>query len=240
LPISVTVRNVAPAVQLSVPTDPVAVGTSAPFSAMVTDPGADLMTWQWSFGDGDSTGRSATSVLNRTDSPSHSYTTAGQYTVQVAVADGSDTRTASGQVFVFNPNDRFVGSGTYVADAASIGVPVGSPFAIAAKVRYSKGAVRPSGSLTLSFPRTTGGGRPAAARLEATSFEWVLAQGSGTRVQGSAAVDGTPGWRFLAELSRASRNPDTSRLTVSRWQPGSTSTQPDIRLSGPWKSGNLP
>jgi hypothetical protein len=157
--------------------------------------------------------------------------------VQVAVADGTDTRTASGQLVVFNRNDRLIGSGTYRADSTSIGVPVGSTYSVSANVSYAKGAVRPSGQLTASFPATRSGRR--LARLEATSFDVVLTQGTVTRVQGVGTVDGTPGWRFRAELARGSRSPETSRLTMSLWRPGSTSSEPDIRLSGPWQSGNL-
>ena len=240
VPVNVTVRNVPPAIDLAgLPAEPIAVGTQASLSAGVTDPGADLMTWSWSFGDGQTAGRSAGSVQDRADSRSHAYTRAGEYLPQVAIADGTDQRTAGGKIVAFNPKDKLEGTASYIAEDSSLGVPVGSSYSLAAKVEYPKRAVRPSGKFTADFLLIEAGGRPQPGGLEATSYEWLFDYGTLARVQGFGTVNGAPGWKFLAEVSRDA-HPKASRATVTLWRPGfSTVADPEYRFGGPRKKGHL-
>jgi PKD repeat protein len=90
-------------------TKPVPVGPTANFTANTTCGVRDVTvaftdsssgspdSWLWSFGD------NATSTVQ---SPAHTYTSAGSYTVSLRVAksgDGNDTRTMPGYVTVYNP-----------------------------------------------------------------------------------------------------------------------------------------
>ena len=66
------------------------------FNDLSTAGSAPITTWSWSFGDG---------ATNTSQNPAHTYTTAGTYTVALAVttADGSDTATIQGYVAVTEP-----------------------------------------------------------------------------------------------------------------------------------------
>lgn len=90
-------------------TKPVPVGPTANFTANTTCGVRDVTvaftdsstgspdSWLWSFGD---------NTTSTVQSPAHTYTSAGSYTVSLRVAksgDGNDTRTMPGYVTVYNP-----------------------------------------------------------------------------------------------------------------------------------------
>ncbi|HPF69247.1 MAG TPA: PKD domain-containing protein, partial [Candidatus Krumholzibacteria bacterium] len=80
---------------------------TAPLAVAFTDQSTGSPTsWAWTFGDGGTA---------TTQNPSHTYATAGVYTVSLTVtnADGSDTETRSGYVTVTNPS---TGGTMHVAD----------------------------------------------------------------------------------------------------------------------------
>lgn len=84
---------------------------TTPLTVSFTDKSTgDIDTWQWDFGDG-------TTSTER--NPTHSYTTAGDYTVKLTVTgpEGSDTKTVSSYILVSPPEE---GTGTlrlYLSDA---------------------------------------------------------------------------------------------------------------------------
>ena len=241
VPFSVTVRNVPPSVQLSgVPTNPIARGTALQFGSKVADPGADLETWNWSFGDGTSESRTASSVSDRTDTRTHTYATEGLYTLQVGVHDGTDQRSAGGAVTVFDPMDRLVGSGTFKADSSSLNVPVNSSYSAQATVSYANGAVRPSGSFVSDFLIDIESNETVSRHLVATSYEWIFESGLVSRTQGFATLSGQSGWKFHAEVTRSKVGAQTARITVTVWRPGVTTfANPDYRFGGPRSTGNI-
>jgi hypothetical protein len=241
VPFSVTVRNVPPSVQLAgVPANPVPRGTTLNLQSQVVDPGADLESWTWSYGDGTTDSRTATSVADRADNRSHTYATEGLYNLQLGVRDGTDLTSAGGAVTVFDPYDRLVGSGTFTSDSSSIHVPVGSTYSAQATVAYPNGAVRPSGTFTSDFLIDIGSGETVSKHLGATSFEWIFESGLVSRTQGLATLDGQSGWKFQAEVTRSKVGAQTSRITVSVWRPGITSlANPDYRFGGPRSTGNI-
>ncbi len=87
-------RNEPPTVS-SVSAAPIAalLGTNTPirFSATASDSDADTLTFSWEFGDG----ATATGA-----NPSHTYTTAGTFTVKVTVSDGKDTAVGQANVTI--------------------------------------------------------------------------------------------------------------------------------------------
>ena len=88
-----TINNVAPTItSISAPDG--LEGTPISFSASATDPGADTLTFSWTFGDsGTGTG----------DSLTHTYADQGTYTVTLTVTDGDGgTATATETVVVGN------------------------------------------------------------------------------------------------------------------------------------------
>jgi hypothetical protein len=241
VPFSVTVRNVPPQVQLAgLPSNPIPRGTTLNLATQVADPGADIETWNWSFGDGINQSRTANSVSDRTDSRNHTYVSEGLYSLQVGVHDGTAQTSAGGLVTVFDRFDRLNGSGTFTADSTSINVPVGSSYSAHANVAYANGAVRPSGSFISDFLIDIGSGESVSKHLVATSYEWLFESGQVAKVQGFATVDGESGWKFQAEVTNQLLGLRTNRMTVAVWRPGVTSlADPDYRFGGPRSTGNI-
>ena len=241
VPFSVTVRNVPPQVQLAgFPANPIPQGTTLNLATQVADPGADIQTWNWAFGDGTNVSRTASSVSDRSDSRSHTYDEVGLYSLQVGVHDGTSQSSAGGGLIVFDRMDKLNGSGTFTADGSSIGVPVGSSYSVQANVGYASGAVRPTGSFVSDFLLNIGGGETVSKHLVATSYEWLFEPGLDSRVQGLATLSGQSGWKFQAEVTRAKVGPQTSRITVTVWRPGVTTlANPDYRFGGPRDTGNV-
>ncbi len=240
LPFSVTVRNVAPSVQLTgLPDGPVARGTALGLTAQVADPGADIETWSWSFGDGTSESRTADSTSDRIDSRRHAYTAEGIYALQVDVADGTDQRAVGGQVTVYDPLDRIVGAATFTADSSLIAVPDGSRSSVQANVAYAKGSNRPDGTFVSEFLAETSSGT-ATKRLVATGYDWVFEAPLVSQIQGTATLSGESGWKFQAQVTRAKAGASTARITVTVWRPGvSTPADPTYRFAGPRVKGNI-
>lgn len=93
--VNVAVANVAPTItSKSIPTSG-AEGSTIPFSLVATDPGADVLTTTWSWGDGtpDGSGASAT----------HVFVDEGSYSVVATVDDGDGgSKTTSGTVVITN------------------------------------------------------------------------------------------------------------------------------------------
>ena len=91
--------NSPPTANMSVdPSGSVRAGDSVTFSAVgSSDPDADSMTFSWSFGDGN-TGSGLTT--------SHSYAQPGEYSVRLAVSDGTHEVTTSKLISVIDSSAR--------------------------------------------------------------------------------------------------------------------------------------
>ena len=86
------------AVMSTDPSENIKTGDSVTFSAVgSSDPDGDSMTFTWTFGDGN-TGTGLTT--------SHSYAQPGDYTVRLAVGDGSHEATASMTVTILDSSAR--------------------------------------------------------------------------------------------------------------------------------------
>jgi MYXO-CTERM domain-containing protein len=87
---TVTVTNVAPTISALTPSATSTYeGTTLSFTCAATDPGADTLTYAWTFGDGDSASGASTT---------HSYADDGSYTVRCTATDddgGSDTESVT-------------------------------------------------------------------------------------------------------------------------------------------------
>lgn len=110
---TVTVHNVAPAVDAGANVDYALSGSPVDFSGGFTDPGTgDTHTIEWNFGDG-------TPIVTGTLTPTHTYASGGNYTVTLTVTDddggvGSDTLTVH-----VNDAPIAVPGGPYTGDEGS-------------------------------------------------------------------------------------------------------------------------
>jgi len=213
---SITVTNVAPAVgAITIPVDPVKVGTSFTATVPYTDPGtADTHTVLWTWGDGPTSPGAAS---GGTASGIHSYTAPGIYTVSVTVTDddgGIGTATASTYIVIYDPSGGFVTGGgwinspqgAYKADPAMTGK---ANFGFVSK--YKKGATVPEGETEFQF-------KAGNLNFHSTEYQWLVVAGAKAMFKGVGTVNGAGNYAFL--VSAIDKSPDQFRIKI--WEASST------------------
>ncbi len=189
---TLTIANMAPTVgEISVPMQPAQVLTSISTGATFVDTGVmDTHTAVWDWGDG------TVSPAGITESDgagsvtgTHTYSTAGVYTVILTVTDKDN---AAGQssfqyVVVYDP------SAGYVTGRGSIDSPLGAytpdpsltgeaTFGFVS--RYQKGATAPSGHTHFRF-------RIADLIFRSTDYQWLVVSGAKAQYKGSGTINGS-------------------------------------------------
>ncbi|MEA1959212.1 MAG: PKD domain-containing protein [Chloroflexota bacterium] len=102
---TVTVNNIAPTVDAGSHLDNALVNTPISFSGSFIDPGwLDTHSIEWDFGDG-------SPIVTGTLSPTHAYTSSGDYTVTLTVTDddgglGIDTASVTVWTYIFIDEER--------------------------------------------------------------------------------------------------------------------------------------
>lgn len=210
---SVTILNVPPTVgAITAPAGPIMVGTLVTASAPFTDPGtADTHVSSWDWGDGAVTPGTAGGNLA---TGSHTYTTAGIYTIVVTVTDddgGAGSATYEYLISVDPAAGTLVGAGTL---ASPIGAWAQQPGLringeLDAMIWYPRNGSVPTGKLTL----TLGGSARATApfTFRATSFDWLVLTPNVGWVTGKGVVNNRGSYGFWFS---ASDQPDKFRLKV--------------------------
>ena len=166
---------------LTGPGDAVSVGTTQQFVATFTDENeTDTHTTSWEWGDGSpATGHTATG----SDSASHTYLSAGFYTVTFAVTDSSGlTDSDTVHVVVFDPNAGHVTGSGSLATGASIEV----------MAAYRQGGSTLLGSVTLAAPELS---------FASTSLSWLVTSGSAATFKGSGLFNGQDGYSFVMAVT---------------------------------------
>jgi hypothetical protein len=199
----IIVVNVPPVITgVTGPIGPLINGTPVTIKANFTDAGsADTHTppnggcvFTWDDG---TTSAGLVSETNGSGScqATHTYTNAGVYDVGVTVTDDDGASVASGFQFVvvFDPTDGYVnGSGSIMSVAGSY-VPspkLDGKARFGFHVRYSKGAMVPSGANTFKF-------RIADLSFQSTGFQWLVISGANAQFKGSGTVNGAGSYTFL-------------------------------------------
>ncbi|MBI4301530.1 MAG: putative Ig domain-containing protein [Chloroflexi bacterium] len=197
---NVTVNNVAPAIiDGIVPTDPMAVGTTASVTVYFTDVGiADTHTCLFSWDDGkSSSGAVAESSGSGSCTGVHTYAAAGVYTVNVRVTDDdtgwSSWFTYTQFIVVYDPSAGFVTgggwinsqAGAYFADLALTGK---ASFGFVSK--YQKGASIPTGETEFQF-------RAGNLNFHSSSYEWLVVSGAKAQYKGVGTINGAGNYGFL-------------------------------------------
>ena len=175
------------------PLHPVSVGTPIDVSAQFTDPDVgDTHTATWDWGDG------ATDGVDPAASPvggSHSYDSAGVYTVTLTVtdADGASDEAVFQYVVSYDSSAGFVTGGgwimspegAYVADSGLTGK---ANFGFVAK--YKKGATTPSGQTEFRF-------KAADFNFHSSQYQWLVVAGPQAKFKGSGTINGAGDYGFM-------------------------------------------
>jgi hypothetical protein len=197
-------QNVAPVVtRISIPTAPIAVGSSVTVTADFTDANprdSHTATFDWE------AGTSTGTVEDRDGSGSvigsRTYQQAGVYTVVVSVSDGdlSAARTSANDVpayiVVYDQSAGFVTGGGWInspAGACQLTALCGSAtgkatFGFVAK--YKNGATVPTGDTEFQF-------RTGNLKFQSTSYEWLVVAGSRAKYKGEGQINGAGAYRFM-------------------------------------------
>lgn len=232
-----TIANVAPSVgAIDVPPSPRALednGTIVAVVAPYSDPGIlDAHTGTIDCDEG-----TATSVIasNGSVSGTCTFTEAGVYTVAITVSDddgGTDTKTASSYIVVYDPSVGFVTgggwidspAGAYVEDATLSGK---ASFGFISK--YKTGATRPTGNTAFQF-------HAASFEFTSTSYEWLVIAGAHAKYKGEGVIAGRAdsyGFMLTAIDGAVNGAGGTDRFRLKIWNLASGDMIYDNQVSEP-------
>ena len=211
-----TIANVAPKLTpFAAPSTPVGVassGASVAISATFTDPGtADVHSATLDCGNGVSVQSAAP---NGTASGTCTYSTAGIYTVRFSVRDGdggSDTRTATGKVVVYDPTGGWITGGGWIPSTEGASWITSVARVLPGTRRGTSNATSLTGKLTFALlARYENGATPAGNagfKLQLTTFDfsstaldWLVVTGSTAYLHGRGTVNGSGDYEFEASV----------------------------------------
>lgn len=223
--VTVTVNNVAPPVGLiNASLDPVQVNMAITASASFSDPGTlDTHTAVWDWGDGTTSPGSVTEANGSGFvNGSHTYTSAGVYTVTLTVTDKDGGTGISTYVYaVYDPNGGFVTgggwinspAGAYVAGSGMTGV---INFGFVSK--YHKGDSVPTGNTEFQL-------KDGSLNFHSTSSDWLVISDNKARYKGSGTINGTGDYGFILTATDGQYNdntaPDLFRIKITNKTDGS-------------------
>jgi hypothetical protein len=204
--------------EITAPVVPVQVGTSINVSAEFTDSGVlDTHTAVWDWDDG-STSAGTVTETNGSVTGSHTYTTAGVYTVTLTVTDnnGCPGEAVFQFVVVYDPNGGFVTGGgwidspegAYTADPDLMGK---ANFGFVSK--YKKGATVPTGETEFQF-------KVANLNFHSASYEWLVVAGPKAQYKGSGTINGEGDYGFLLTANDGQLNGGggVDRFRIKIWE----------------------
>jgi hypothetical protein len=219
---SVLVKNVAPVVgPISINPNVVQVNSSVSLSSPFSDVGTgDTHTGVIEWDDG-TTSPATISGTNGsgTATGSHSYTSAGVYTVKLSITDddlGSGMATYE-YVVVYDPSAGFVTGGGWISSPAGAyladrGLTGKATFGFVSKYIFQKDKTTPVLGGNTEFQFHTGN-----LNFTSTSYDWLVVAGSSKATyKGVGSVNGAGGYGFL--VSVIDESPDKFRIKI--WQIG--------------------
>jgi PKD domain/Matrixin len=218
--LEITVSNASPTVSpVAAPLNPFQVGTSISTSASFSDLGtADTHTAEWDWGDGNTSAGIVTEAFGSgTVSGTHTYTTAGVYTVTLTVTDddGGSAQSTYQYVVAYDPSAGFVTGGGWINSPA--GAYVANP-ALTGKAnfgfvsRYQNGNSVPTGNTEFQF-------KIADFNFKSTSYEWLVVSGAKARFRGVGTLNGAGsyGFELVAWDGQAAGGGGTDRFRIKIW-----------------------
>ncbi len=215
---NVTVDNLPPVLTITAPPygQIYAVSNATViFKGSFTDPGAgDTHTCSASWDDG--TGSSPGVVVEPAGSSpgtctaTHTYTSAGVYTISMTVTDdegASDTE--QWLVVVYDPSGGFVTGGGWINSPAGAYRPNPSltgraNFGFVSK--YKKGATVPEGQTEFQF-------QTGDLNFHSESYQWLVVAGSKAQYKGTGTINGSGSYGFM--LTAYDGSPDRFRIKIT-------------------------
>ena len=220
---------------------PFAFRTAVSASAGFTDPNTgDTHTAVWDWGDG-STSNGLVDETNGSGSVtgSHSYSTAGVYTVKLTVTDddGDSGHSTYQYVVVYDPEGGFVTGGGWIwsepgwcqLSEVCAGAEGKANFGFVSK--YNKGATVPTGNTEFNF--VAGG-----LNFHSSAYDWLVITGSNyARYKGSGAINGEMApngelykFKIWAGDETGSDSEDTFRIKI--WYEDADGNEYDVYDNG--------
>ena len=227
--VDLVIGNVAPEIDdITTPVAPVAVTSPVTIMATYSDPGGNdthtaVVDW------GDATSSSPT-ASGGSLSASHTYGSAGIYTICVTVTDDdgdSDAECAASYVVVYDPSAGFVTGGGWITAAPGsfpAAPAVSGPGRFGFVSKYKKGASIPDGSTEFQF-------HAGDLNFHSSSYQWLVVAGSKAMYKGTGTVNGNAGYSFLVSaVDGAKSGPDKFRMKI--WDTASGLVVFDNQLGG--------
>ena len=218
-PLSPAVTNYPPVINtFSAPLTPQATYTAVNVSANFSDEDiSDLHTAVWNWGDNTiSTGAVIEANGSGTVTGSHTYTSAGVYTLNLTVSDSlSSTDKEYMYIVVYDPNGGFAtGAGRFNMSAGSIISDPGRSgmTSFGTNAKYVNNVLTGSTKLNFRDGQYSFG-------FDSTSYDWlVVTNGNQAQLHGSGTLNGSSGYTFT--LTALDNSSDTLRLQI--WDENST------------------
>jgi hypothetical protein len=169
------------------------MGSSVTVSASFNDPGtAETFQVVVDWGDGAMVPIQLAAGV-RSFSASHTYRTAGDYSVVLELSDDQMAHAVTDipVIAIYDPARTLTGSGTFASPAGACALSskcaVASTATFTASASYAKGATKPTAKFTFSVTGLT---------FTATSFDWYTVTDGVGMLIGSGKVNGVSGYRF--------------------------------------------
>lgn len=216
-PLTFQFSNSAPTLEeIHVSLDPFEVNTSVSANATFEDENIlDTHTAIWTWGDNtNSSGTISESNGSGTITGSHSYTTAGVYTVTLVVSDGTEDSNQSvfKYVVVYDPTAGFVTGGGWIDSPLGAYTPNSNitgkaNFGFVSK--YIKNQPLPIGQakFVLSI---------ADFSFKSTEYDWLVVAGEKAKFKGEGKINNQEGYSFMVSAvdGESKNNDDTFRIKI--------------------------
>ncbi len=193
---TVAVTNAGPTIAgISGPAGSQSVGTSVTVTVNASDAGtADTHTATFTWGDSTS---STVNCAAGTCSTSHTYATAGVYTVAVAVTDDDGASAAStlNNVVITDATAGFITGGGWIATPSGKGN-------LNVNAKYQKNGAA-TGNTSFAI---------AGSSFASTSYDWLVISGTTATVQGSGTINGTGNYGFVVTATDAGNDAFAIRI----------------------------
>jgi hypothetical protein len=206
------IANTSPSLDaVTVPIDPIRIGTTVAVTISVSDPdAADEANCTLHWGDGVT---SEVGALDGTCTFERDDLEAGVYSVTGSVTDDqglTDSGAASAPLVIYDPDGGFVTgggwfdspAGAYSNDPTLVGK---ATFGFVSK--YKKGTTVPTGNTEFQM-------KAGDLNFKSTNYQWLVVTGSDyARFKGTGTINGEGEYTFM--IWARDRNPDTFRINIS-------------------------